>query len=213
MGYKVSKAVVKRLPKYYRYLKQIKSKGIVRVSSSELSQITGLTPSQIRQDLNHFGGFGQQGYGYNVEELIGELQNILGMTVKYNAIILGAGNIGQAIAQYTGLSDTKFNITAIFDKSKKLVGKKISDIEVNPIDYLEPYLKKNDVHIAIIAVPLESAQELADICMDNGVKGIWNYAPLDLKVREGVRVENVHLDDSLFTLTFYLTNPWAAEKK
>lgn len=120
MGYKVSKAVVKRLPKYYRYLKQIKSKGIVRVSSSELSQITGLTPSQIRQDLNHFGGFGQQGYGYNVEELIGELQNILGMTVKYNAIILGAGNIGQAIAQYTGLSDTKFNITAIFDKSKKI---------------------------------------------------------------------------------------------
>lgn len=204
---KVSAAVVKRLPKYYRYLNMIASKGIIRVSSQELSNITGLTASQIRQDLNHFGGFGQQGYGYNVEELSGEIEKIIGINKNYNAIVIGIGNIGQAITQYSGFKDSSFKIIGIFDKAPKMVGKKVAGVEVRKADTLEDFLKKNDVNIAILAVPSKEAQDICDILVEHNVKGIWNFAPVDLKLPDDVILENVHLDESLYTLTFYMNNP------
>lgn len=204
---KVSAAVVKRLPKYYRYLEMIASKGIIRVSSQELSNITGLTASQIRQDLNHFGGFGQQGYGYNVEELSGEIEKIIGINRKYNAIVIGIGNIGQAITQYSGFKDSGFKIVGLFDKAPKMVGKKLNGVEIKKIDNLDGFLKKNDVNIAIMAVPGDQAQSICDILVENGIDGIWNFAPVDLKLPDDVILENVHLDESLYTLTFYMNNP------
>lgn len=203
---KVSSAVVKRLPKYYRYLGMIADKGIIRVSSQELSNITGLTASQIRQDLNHFGGFGQQGYGYNVEELRSEIEKIIGINKQYKTVVIGLGNIGQAITQYEGFKDSGFKIQALFDKSPKMIGKKVSGMEIKKVDTLEDYLKKNDVQIAILAVPAESSQEICDKLIAGGIKGIWNFAPIDLKLPEGVVLENVHLDESLYTLTFYMNN-------
>lgn len=204
---RVSSAVVKRLPKYYRYLDMIASKGIIRVSSQELSSITGLTASQIRQDLNHFGGFGQQGYGYNVEELSSEIESIIGLDKKYNAVVIGIGNIGQAITQYAGFKNSGFKIIGLFDNDKDLVGKKIAGTEISPIDELASFMKANKVHIAIMAVPGEAAQEITDIIVPLGVKGIWNFAPVDLKLPDTVILENVHLDESLYTLTFYMNNP------
>lgn len=203
---RVSSAVVKRLPKYYRYLGMIADKGIIRVSSQELSNITGLTASQIRQDLNHFGGFGQQGYGYNVEELRSEIEKIIGINKQYKTVVIGLGNIGQAITQYEGFKDSGFKIQALFDKSPKMIGKKVSGMEIKKIDALEDYLKKNDVQIAILSVPAESSQEICDKLVAGGIKGIWNFAPIDLKLPEGVVLENVHLDESLYTLTFYMNN-------
>lgn len=203
---KVSAAVVKRLPKYYRYLQMIASKGIIRVSSQELSNITGLTASQIRQDLNHFGGFGQQGYGYNVEELSGEIEKIIGINRDYNAIVIGIGNIGQAITHYSGFKDSSFKIIGLFDNAPKMVGKRINGIDIKKIDVLEDFLKKNDVHIAILAVPAEQAQEITDKLVEHKIEGIWNFAPVDLKLPDEVILENVHLDESLYTLTFYMNN-------
>ena len=179
---RVSLAVVKRLPKYYRYLGMIEQKGIIRVSSQELSSITGLTASQIRQDLNHFGGFGQQGYGYNVEELKSEIEKIMGINKSYKAIIVD-----------------------VFDHGKK-VGTKISDYEIKDIDKIEEYLKEKKPEIAVIALPTDVAQDVCDKLVDGGIKGIWNFASLDLKLPKNVVLENVHLDESLYTLTYYMNN-------
>ncbi|MDO5690638.1 MAG: redox-sensing transcriptional repressor Rex [Tissierellia bacterium] len=203
---KVSAAVVKRLPKYYRYLGMIADKGIIRVSSQELSNITGLTASQIRQDLNHFGGFGQQGYGYNVEELRGEIEKIIGIDKNYDAIVLGIGNIGQAITQYSGFKDSGFNIVALFDKAPRMVGKKVSGLEIRKIDTLEEYLRNNSIQIAIMAVPANAAQNICDTLVEGGIMGIWNFAPVDLRLPDDIILENVHLDESLYTLTFYMNN-------
>ena len=202
---RVSLAVVKRLPKYYRYLGMIEQKGIIRVSSQELSSITGLTASQIRQDLNHFGGFGQQGYGYNVKELKSEIEKIMGINKSYKAIILGCGNIGKAIMNYRGFKSSGFNIVDVFDHGKK-VGTKISDYEIKDIDKIEEYLKEKKPEIAVIALPTEVAQDVCDKLVDGGIKGIWNFASLDLKLPKNVVLENVHLDESLYTLTYYMNN-------
>ncbi|MDY6065905.1 MAG: redox-sensing transcriptional repressor Rex [Finegoldia sp.] len=202
---RVSLAVVRRLPKYYRYLGLIAEKGIIRVSSQELSNITGLTASQIRQDLNHFGGFGQQGYGYNVEELKAEIEKIIGLDKSYTAIIIGYGNIGKAILNYKGFTDSGFKIAAIFDHGNK-VGEKVNDIEIRDIDELLDYLKDNKTDIAILAIPTGVAQDICDKLVEGGVKGIWNFASIDLKLPEGVVLENVHLDESLYTLTYYMNN-------
>lgn len=204
---RVSLAVVKRLPKYYRYLGLISDRGIIRVSSQELSRITGLTASQIRQDLNHFGGFGQQGYGYNVEELKNEIEKIIGIDKSYNAIVLGMGNIGQAIYKYPGFSENSgFNIVGLFDVDKNLVGKTILGNKIQHIEKLKTFLKEQKVDIAVLSTPTEVAQELCDILVEGNVKGIWNFASLDLKLPKSVVLENVHLDESLFTLTYYLNN-------
>lgn len=204
-GSNVSLSVIKRLPKYYRYLEAINEKGIVRVSSKELSQITGLTASQIRQDLNHYGCFGQQGYGYNVKELMQELAKIIGVNKEYTMVIIGFGNIGHALYQYTGFKTLDYNVKAIFDKNSEKVS--TDKIKVLPIEELESYLKENKIDIGIITTPKDGAQEVCDILCKGGIKGIWNFAPVDLKTKNNVVIENVHLDESLFTLTYFINTP------
>lgn len=204
--HRVSIAVIKRLPKYYRYLGMIADKGIIRISSQELSNITGLTASQIRQDLNHFGGFGQQGYGYNVEELRGEIERIIGINRDYNAVIIGAGNIGHALAQYKKFEGLGFKIIGLFDTDNEKIGKDFEGVPVYSQDNLGEFIEKEKVDIVVITTPANVAQQIADIAVDAGVKGIWNFAPVDLKVPDKVIVENVHLNESLFTLTYYINN-------
>lgn len=199
---KVSMAVIRRLPKYYRYLSELLDKDINRISSQELSSITGFTASQIRQDLNNFGGFGQQGYGYNVEELQKQLGKILGLNRTYKSVLIGAGNLGQAIANYKGFEDAGFKLLALFDKNPKLIGLKIRDIEILDVDLLEDFIIDNGVEIGIITIPKEQAQGVADKLVKSNIKGIWNFAPADLRVPKDVVVENVHLNESLFVLSY-----------
>lgn len=201
---KVSMAVVRRLPKYHRYLGELMEKDIKRISSYELSKLTGFTASQIRQDFNNFGGFGQQGYGYNVEELYIQLGNILGLDKGYNTIIIGAGNLGQAIANYRNFDDRGFSLVGIFEKNPRYMGLKIRDIPIMDIDELEGFSKKQKIDIAVITAPKEAAQEIADRVVEIGVEAIWNFAPVDIKVPEGIVVENVHLSESLLALSFLI---------
>lgn len=200
----VSITVIRRLPKYHRYLTELIDKGISRISSQELSVLTGFTASQIRQDLNNFGGFGQQGYGYNVEDLHKELGKILGLDTKYNAVVVGAGNLGQAIANYKGFEDAGFKVLSLFDRNPKVIGLRIRDIEIRDMDHIERFIEENNVEIGIITTPKESAQAIADIYIKSGIKGIWNFAPTDLIVPSNVVVENVRLNESLFILSYFL---------
>jgi redox-sensing transcriptional repressor len=200
----ISMAVIRRLPKYYRYLSELLKNDIDRISSKELSEKIGFTASQIRQDLNCFGDFGQQGYGYNVRELYNEIGKILGLGKAYNTIIIGAGNIGQAIANYSSFSRLGFNLMGIFDKNPKLIGIKIRDIEIQDIDKLSDFLDSNSVDIGFICVPQQGAQRVSDILVEKGIKGIWNFAPTDITVPDDVIVENVHLSESLMTLSYRL---------
>lgn len=200
----ISMAVIKRLPKYHRYLEELLRSEVDRISSKELSEKIGFTASQIRQDLNCFGDFGQQGYGYNVKDLHKEIDNILGLTKKYSTIIVGAGNIGQAIANYINFEKLGFYLDAIFDVNPKLIGLKIHDVEVQDVDDIGEFLQNNKVDIGIICVPRKSAQKVCDIIVKNNVNGIWNFAPIDLSIPENVVVENVHLSDSLLTLSCLL---------
>lgn len=202
----ISMAVIKRLPKYHRYLMDLMKNDVDRISSKELSEKIGFTASQIRQDLNCFGDFGQQGYGYNVGELYGQICNILGLTKTYSTVIIGAGNIGQAIANYTRFEKIGFRLEAIFDINPKLIGITIRDIEIRDIDYLDNYLKENSIDIGVICVPNNNAQKVCDILVKNKVKGIWNFAPVDLVTPEDIKIENVHLSDSLLTLTCLLND-------
>jgi len=202
----ISMAVIKRLPKYHRYLSELLKNGVDRISSKELSEKIGFTASQIRQDLNCFGDFGQQGYGYNIQDLYNEISNILGLTKKYKTIIIGAGNIGQAVANYGKFDRLGFSLEGIFDVNPKLIGMKIRDVEILDIDEMENVLKNNEIHIGIICVPKANAQRVCNILVENGVKGIWNFAPVDLITPKGVTIENVHLSESLLTLTYLLND-------
>lgn len=202
----ISMAVIKRLPKYHRYLAELMKNDVDRISSKELSEKIGFTASQIRQDLNCFGDFGQQGYGYNVNELYNQISGILGLTKDYKTVIVGAGNIGQAIANYTDFEKLGFTLQGIFDINPKLIGLKIRDIAIQDIDYLSDFLKENPTDIGVICVPKINAQKICDIFTKNGVKGIWNFGPVDLVVPEDVKVENVHLRDSLLTLSCLLND-------
>lgn len=199
---KVSMAVIRRLPRYYRYLSDLLSMDIARISSKELSARMGITASQIRQDLNCFGGFGQQGYGYNVESLYNEIGNILGVNNKFNAIIIGAGNMGQALANYGNFEKRGFRIIGIFDVNPKIIGKKIKTVEIMNLDLLEDFVQKNRVDIAMLTVPYEHAPEAADRVAKLGIKGLWNFSPMDLKLPYDVIIENVHLSDSLMVLGY-----------
>lgn len=199
----ISMAVIKRLPKYHRYLNELMKNDVDRISSKELGEKIGFTASQIRQDLNCFGDFGQQGYGYNVRELYNQISTILGLNKQYSTAIVGAGNIGQAIANYR-FDKQGFNLTGIFDANPKLVGMKIRDIEIREIDTLKSFLSENKVDIGIICVPKINAQKVCDEMVAGGIKGIWNFAPVDLSVPEDVTVENVHLSESLMTLIYLL---------
>lgn len=201
----ISKAVINRLPRYYRYLGDLLEKDVVRISSKELSERMKVTASQIRQDLNNFGGFGQQGYGYNVEYLHSEIGKILGLDRKYHMIIIGAGNLGQALANYADFDKKGFFVKAIFDINPNLIGSQIRGIEVKSMDELEDYLISNKVDIAAITVPKTKAPGIASDLARLGVKGIWNFAPTDLNLPRDVTVENVHLIDSLMKLSYRLS--------
>ena len=202
--HQVSITVIRRLPKYHRYLTNLLRKGINRTSSQELSNLTGFTASQIRQDLNNFGGFGQQGYGYNVEDLHRELGKILGLDSKYNAVIVGTGHLGQAIANYKGFEDAGFKVLSLFDRNPRVIGLKIRDIEVRDIDILEDFIIENNIEIGIITVSKEGAQQIADRYVKAGIKGIWNFAPIDIVVPDNIIIENVRLNESLFILSYFL---------
>lgn len=201
---KISMAVIRRLPKYFRYLNELIKKDIDRISSKELSETIGFTASQIRQDFNCFGDFGQQGYGYNVKDLHSDICKILGLTREYKTVIIGAGNIGQAIANYPSFEKLGFVTSAIFDKNPKLIGIKIRDIEIMDIDVLDDYLAHGETEIGIICVNKENAQEIADVLVKGGIKAIWNFAPIDIITPSNVIVENVHLSESLLTLSYRL---------
>lgn len=205
---KVSIAVVRRLPRYYRYLSDLLRMDITRVSSKELSNRMGITASQIRQDLNCFGGFGQQGYGYNVESLYNEIGNILGVNNKFNAIIIGAGNMGQALANYPNFERRGFLMTGIFDINPKLVGKKIKNIEIMHLDAIEEFVRNNRVDIAMITVPSENTPEIAERVACLGIKGLWNFSPMDLKLPYDIVIENVHLSDSLMVLGYRMNEKY-----
>jgi len=197
----ISMAVIRRLPKYHRYLRELLRNDVDRISSKELGERIGFTASQIRQDLNCFGDFGQQGYGYNVKELLNEISGILGLSKEYKMIIIGAGNIGQAIANHTRFQRLDFNLAGIFDVNPKLIGLRIRDVEVIDIDELVNFLKITPIDIGVICVSKNSAQTVTDMMVKNGVKGIWNFAPIDLEVPQEIIVENVHLSESLLTLS------------
>ena len=201
----ISMAVIRRLPKYHRYLRDLLEKEIYRISSKELSEIIGFTASQIRQDLNNFGGFGQQGYGYNVEELHGEISKILGLDKRYNTIVIGAGNLGHAIANYSGFNKSGYEIKALFDINPRMIGLKIRDLEILDVENVEEYVKENNITIAVLCIPRHGAQEIAEKLINAGVKGIWNFAPVDLEVPKDIVVENVNLTESLFTLSYLMS--------
>ena len=203
-GKNISMAVIRRLAKFYRYLGDLLDNDVQRISSKELSEIIGFTASQIRQDLNNFGGFGQQGYGYNIEALHTEIGKILGLDRPYNAILIGAGNLGQAIANYSGFRKAGFEIKGLFDANPKIIGLKIREFEILDSDKIEDFVKENKIDIGILCVPKNGAQELADRLVACGIKGLWNFAPMDLNVPEDIIVENVNLTESLFTLSYLM---------
>ena len=197
MGNKnISMAVIRRLPKYYRYLGELLDNDVQRISSKELSEIIGFTASQIRQDLNNFGGFGQQGYGYNVEALHKEIGKILGLDRPYNAVLIGVGNLGQAITNYSGFRNSGFEIKALFDANPRMIGLKIRELEILDSDVIEDYIKEHEIDIAIVCIPKNGAQELINRIVGAGIKGIWNFAPIDPEVPKGIIVENVNLTES-----------------
>ena len=201
---KISMAVIRRLPKYHRYLKDLLDKDIQKISSKDLSEIIGFTASQIRQDLNNFGGFGQQGYGYNVQELYNEIGRILGLVREYKCVIVGAGNLGQALANYNFLP-YGFTVSALFDKNPRMIGMKINGIDVLDVAELDKYVKENGIEIGIICVNKDAAQTTAEHLIAGGVKAIWNFALIDLKLDdEDIYIENVHLIDSMLTLSYYI---------
>lgn len=199
---KVPEVVIKRLPRYYRYLDELDREGKTRISSTALSKSMGVTASQIRQDFNYFGGFGQQGYGYNVKHLLTELKKLLGITKGYKVIIVGAGNLGHAIANYAGLKKRGFKLCGIFDNDKGKIGHKVGDVEIADISDAKAFIAENKIDIAILTLPKDATEQVADMLADSGIKGFWNFSYTELKSRNSVFVENVHLTDSLMTLSF-----------
>ena len=198
----ISETVIRRMPVYHRYLKELIEDGVERVSSKELSGLTGFSASQIRQDLNNFGGFGQQGYGYNTKALKDQIDKILGIDKSYKSIVIGAGRLGQAIARYNGFRDSGFNVISLFDIKDDIDD--ISGIKVRKMEDLEKYIRDEGVDVAIITVPREVCEDVAKRAIEAGVRGIWNFAPYDLKGPEGIVVENIRLNDSLLTLSYFM---------
>lgn len=205
-GKSISQAVIARLPRYYRYLGDLKDSGVERISSQDLSRLMKVTASKIRQDFNNFGGFGQQGYGYNVEYLYNEIAKILGLNEKHNLVIIGAGNLGQALANYMNFERRGFIVRGIFDNNPALCGKEIRGIRVQHIDTLEPFIRENSIDIAVLTIPKESAVRTAELLAGCNVKAIWNFAHVDLNVPDNIVVENVHLSDSLMKLSYGIVN-------
>lgn len=199
----ISQAVIRRMPRYYRYLGELLEDGVERISSNDLSKRMNVTASQIRQDLNNFGGFGQQGYGYNVKFLYEEIGKILGLNQKHNIIVIGAGNLGQALANYVKFEKLGFVITALFDVNPALEGVTVRGIKIRMLDELEDYCKDHVVDIAALTMPKEKADAIANRLVNLGIQAIWNFAHVDLDlIDKDVVVENVHLSDSLMQLSY-----------
>lgn len=211
-GKEISRAVIKRLPRYHRYLDELMEAGVERISSSELSHRMHVTASQIRQDLNHFGGFGQQGYGYSVDGLYNEISAILGLDKQYKMVIVGAGNLGQAIANHTYYYKAGFIVCGIFEINPRLIGIRMNDIEVMDYDNIVEFVEENDIDIGIICTTKDAAQEVADKLCFAGVRGLWNFAPVDIEAPKHVAIENVHISDSLHSLAYHM-NRNREEKK
>ncbi len=205
MNYKeksVPEVVIKRLPRYYRYLSDLLNKDITRISSGKLSESMGVTASQIRQDFNYFGGFGQQGYGYNVEYLRDEIAEILGLKEGYRAIIIGAGHLGYALANHASFEKRGFHITALFDNDRDKAGRTVNHKPILHIDDLKAYISHNSISIAILAIPKEAIGEMAERLAEYGIKGIWNFSSAEIVTKTPVAVENVHMSDYLMTLSY-----------
>ena len=200
----ISKAVISRLPRYHRYLKILLDEGVERISSEELSKRMKATASQIRQDLNHFGGFGQQGYGYNVKSLYNEISKILGVEQAHNLVVLGAGNLGRALVKYKGFGGEGFNFCAMFDVDENLCGKSTAGIRIHHMDELADYLEKNDIDIAVMTLPFEAAQQVAEDIYEMGIRFIWNFSNRDLELPDDAIVKNVHLLESLLELSYMI---------
>lgn len=198
----ISQAVIRRMPRYYRYLGELLDEGVERISSNELSVRMKVTASQIRQDLNNFGGFGQQGYGYNVKYLYDEIGKILGLDCQHNVIVVGAGNMGQALANYVKFEKRGFVITGLFDINPALIGTFVRGIAIRSMDTLSDFVKNNQVDIAVLTLPKDRAEQAAQMLVELGIHAIWNFAHLDLDLPDDVVVENVHLSDSLMQLSY-----------
>ena len=201
----ISQAVIRRLPRYYRYLGELLEDNVERISSNELSKRMQVTASQIRQDLNNFGGFGQQGYGYNVKYLYTEIGKILGLDIDHNMIIIGAGNLGQALANYTSFERRGFIFKGIFDVNPRLSGVSIRGVPIRMMDELKDFINEHNIDIAVLTIPKAKAVEVAKLLVDNCVRAIWNFAHTDLDLPENVIVENVHLSESLMRLSYNLS--------
>lgn len=200
----ISKAVIRRLPRYRRYLKELQKKGVEKISSKDLSKLIGYTASQIRQDLNNFGGFGQQGYGYSVSNLHDQIGGILGLDKEYKMVIVGYGRLGQAIASYISNNEPNFHIVGIFDVKQIIQDVEFKDAQIMTCGSLSNFVKNETIDIAVITVPTEKAQLVADTVVNAGIKGIWNLTAVDLDIPEGIAVENVHMSDSLHALVYYM---------
>ena len=201
----ISQAVIRRLPRYYRYLGELLEHGVERISSNDLSKRMKVTASQIRQDLNNFGGFGQQGYGYNVKYLYTEIGKILGLDNQHNMVIIGAGNLGQALANYAAFEKRGFVLKGLFDVNPRLVGITIRGVEIRMMDELSDFIQKTDIEIGVLAIPQTRAIDVANVLVDNGVRAIWNFAHTDLNLPDNIIVENVHLSESLMRLSYNIT--------
>lgn len=203
----VSISVIKRLPRYYRFLGELKENGVIRISSKDLSEKMGFTASQIRQDLNCFGGFGQQGYGYNIESLYNEIGNILGVNSNRKAILIGAGNLGKAVALHMSFEQRGFNVIGVFDRNKALSGQMLRGLPIRHTDGLYNFCKDNSPTVAVLCIPSAAAKELAPQLVELGIKGFWNFSHYDISADyPQVAVENVHLSDSLMTLSYHVSN-------
>jgi len=201
----ISQAVIGRLPRYFRYLGELRDEGVERISSQDLSELMKVTASQIRQDFNNFGGFGQQGYGYNVEYLYREIGKILGLDQTHNFIIVGSGNLGRALGNYLNFERRGFLLKGMFDQNPEVIGSMVRGVKVMPMEEMEQFVRDNDIDIAVLTLPKTSAVPVADRLAQNGIKAIWNFAHVDLNLPEGIQVENVHLSDSLMKLSYNLT--------
>lgn len=201
----IPRGVISRLPKYYRYLSGL-SQAQEKISSAELGKALNMTAAQIRSDLSYFGSFGLHGYGYRVDELKNHISAILGLDREYSLVLIGAGNLGRAIASYPNIRKRGFIIKAIFDADPEVIGTELAGLTIRSIDTLEDYLQANPCDIAVITTPKEASQAVCDRICRAGIKAIWNFSPLDLRVPNDVILEHTHLTDSLLQLSFQITN-------
>lgn len=203
----ISSSVIRRLPRYYRFLGELSNQGITKLSSRELAERMGLTASQIRQDLNCFGGFGQQGYGYNLTELHDEIGRILGVDKGFKTILLGVGNLGRAIATHIDFESRGCKLIGIFDSDEKLIGTRVGDFIIQPESDIKNFCAKNSPVVAVLCIPKSSAQAISEKLVTYGIKAFWNYSHYDLKPsHKDIIVENVHLGDSLMRLSYRVNN-------